>query len=172
MGAEQRLKTLELVRTYHSEAEFQTANAKLLRANKPIVDDGESIKFFDPETGQLLKQMKKEKTRESIAFTEAERAKLTNSSNTEPVVKHAMSYYIPKQGPSYLLVSEYEIKTYHLDGEGGPNYHIKNITLYNSRGERIMDMPSYTNLITSSPNKESFVAYYDGPDRIGDRKYS
>ena len=81
-------QTLDLVRTYTSEAEFQAANAKMLREKQPIVDDGESITFLDPETGQVLTRMKKEQAIDEIfKFTDVEKILLAAPENQTAVIK-------------------------------------------------------------------------------------
>lgn len=153
LGAEQELKMLEFVRTYHSEKEYQRTNAKMLRAKKPIVDDGESIKFFDPETGQILKQIKKENTRDDMKLADAERTQLANMKS---VKKTFQEYYIPERGSQYLHVREYEM-TLEPGGEGDVEQQLIKSTLYNDRGEKIADLPLDSRFIYLSLDKSNFV---------------
>jgi hypothetical protein len=165
-GAEQEFKTLELIRTYSSKEEFQKANTKLLRSKTPIVENEEVIRFIDPETGQILKQLKKDTQFEQIQFTNAEIRKLSDSSHPASVTKQCTGYYLPPETPSFLLVFDYEM-TFPPTDEASVKEIIRKTTVYNRRGEVVMDLPSDVNMLTPSPTQEYFIAYYEGMPSVG-----
>ena len=154
-------QTLELVRTYASEEEFQAANAKMLREKHPIVDDGEFITFLDPETGNVLKQIKKEQTFEEMManLTETERQQMADPENTKTLIKTFQEYLIPSYGSSpYLQIREYEtVISEHQEGES--NQKLIKSTVYNRQGEAILNLPLDVNAIALAPNEEHLIGY-------------
>ena len=167
-------QTLELVRTYASDEEFRAANEKMLREKHPIVDDGTFIKFIDPETGNVLKQIKKEQTFEEMManLTETERQQMADPVNPQTFVKRFNNYFIPSSYESepYLQVVEYKTAiSEHVEGEGYDK--LLSSTIYNRQGERVIDLPLDVDRITLAPNQHDFVAHTVDPVTPGEVLY-
>lgn len=150
---EQKFKTLKLVRTYQSEEEYQRASAKLLRVKKPIVDNGESIKFIEPETGQLLTQLKK---KEPEVLREEKRGEYTT------VMEKTYEYQISTHQSLVMYTDEggYVKET----GANPPLLYPQpqKRILYNRKGEVITELPPMLGYIEDSPDRNYFVATYSG----------
>lgn len=160
-GPEQELRTLKLVNAYQSEAEFQAANAKILRAKRPIVDEGGYIKFLDPDTGNVLKQIKNEKNLETILhLTAEEQAKLTGQPDKKGILKTYIGYYFPHRHAPFLLETETEVLLT-LNQEGERREKQLRASVYNARGDKLVDLPQDVNVIAGDSSGQAFVAYYD-----------
>ena len=161
MGAEQEFKTLELVHTYQSEKEFQVANARLLREKHLIVDDGEMITFFDPETGRILKQIQKEQTFDRVmsSLTTTERQQLEDQITPKALMKTFREYVIPSYGSEpYLQIREYETAiSDHTEGDGYQK--LLRSTIYNRQGEFMMDLPLDISAVVLAPDRKHLIGY-------------
>ena len=164
-------QTLDLVRTYTSEAEFQAANAKMLREKQPIVDDGESITFLDPETGQVLTRMKKEQAIDEIfKFTDVEKILLAAPENQTAVIKQYAIYAIAQESHAFLMIYKCEAAFLSRTQEVASD-QCSNAAIYNHHGDKIGDLPSDTNGIVSSPKGDHFLAYLDDLNTPGEYLY-
>ena len=173
MGAEQQFKTLELVRTYQSEKEYQIANAQVLRKKHSIVDDGELITFFDPETGNILNQIKKEQTFEKMManLTATERQQMADSSASKTLMKTFREYVIPSYGSEpYLQIREYETAIGdHPEGDRVQKL-LKSI-VYNRQGKPGLNLPTDVNALVLAPDGQHLIAYSTSLVTPGDSLY-
>ena len=154
-------QTLELVRTYPSEADFQAANANMLRAKHPIVDDGQTISFIDPDTGNVLKQITREQTIDEIyALSAEEQAQIVEGNS---ITKPYVDYMLPNLGyPTVLVANEVEINIHRPDERGaGSDWKYVKQSVYNRNGEKIVELPPDANQVVGAPNGDSFLAYFD-----------
>ena len=158
----QPLTTMELVHIYPSEDALHAAHPELFPERKPIIHNEEYVSFIAPETGTVLKRIRKEG---EFFYTEEDYAYLADVNNTEPLIKSGRSYYVPNERPYYLIINEFET-SWEPGFEGEPEYHYAGRTLYNKQGEKILEMPLGTNLVQFSPAKTHFVAYYNGIEQV------
>ena len=166
-------QTLELVRTYASEEEFQAANEKMLREKHPIVDDETFIKFIDPETGNVVKQIKKEQTYDELMASLAKpELQQIDPNNPQSLIKTFYEYEIPSSSGSrsYLHILEYQIRLSERD-EIDNEQTVKASTLYNRLGEKVVDLPFDVNKVVVATDENTFIAYQDDLLNPGDFLY-
>ncbi len=168
----QEYQTLTLVREYASKDAFQADNAALLRERRPIVDAGEVIQFLDPETGHVMKQITKGPGVHDIALTDTERRQIADPATRTALTRRCLDYMLPHQGSqAFLLESEHEL-TFHPPDETGEYDDTRlRTTVYNQRGEPLLELPPETNLIVGSPDGSHFVAYLDDRFTPGEQLY-
>ena len=145
----QEYQTLELVRTYASEAEVRAVYPELF--TKPVIkDEGDVINFYDPLTNTMVKQLKKE-------LPKVVREEKRGEQNI--IIERSSGYQIaPDQ--SSMLYTEYEepyIKETH-EGlwEDGATPQ-KNL-LYTHQGHVVTELSPNLNTVVVSPNQNYFVA--------------
>ena len=157
LGAEQESKKLELVRTYQSEEEYRSANTKLLDEKKQIVDDGEFIKFMNPETREIRKQFQKEKVK---PLSEEEKQQLRHQKS---IIRERLMYIIVGDH-NYLMQIEYLQRFHHIEEfeyTEYPDIEITNRVLYNANGDKVANLPMDSDSlhIEASPTSQYFFTY-------------
>ena len=144
----QPLTTLKLVRTYPSEDALRAAHPELFPEQPPL----DNSVFASIEQGPTL---------EELTFTAEEKARLADPNNVEPIQKTFYAYSTLRN--EFLMVSEYELEIYNTFELQAFDMKtaIKQL-LYNKHGQLVTDLPNDINDIQISPDKQYFVAYYDG----------
>ena len=141
-------QTLDLVRTYASEAEVQAAYPDLF-PTQTINDDGKTINFYDQHSRSLIKQLQKKSP---------EVLREENTENDTIIWEKSYHYQI-SDDHAFLIETEWEsgrLKSGIADPaelRGTPTKCI----LYNSIGESIAQLDPYMNIVSLSPDKQHFL---------------
>ena len=152
----QEYQTLELVRTY-TEEEIQGAYPDLF-PTPAIKDEGDVISFYDPQTKTLLKQLKKDRSRNV-------REERNPHGDGTTIWEKYVDYEISGDA-TFMLFTEFETgrnKETGADLEGVGAFPRKRL-LYNGKGDVVAELPHEVNMIRFSPDQQNFIAF--GEDEV------
>lgn len=153
-GQEQELKTLKLVNTYQSEAEFQAANPEKFSKRNIIREKGGYIEFVDIATRAVQKQIKKEE----FVLTEAEKQRLNAPDNTSPLIKNYTAYTVTNDN-MFLIQTDFTYIIHSLsDAMGSTETNVNQNILYSAQGNVITTLPPEVFDIILSPDQQHFIA--------------
>ncbi len=152
-GTEQKLTTIKLVETYHSEAELQATYPELF-SKRAIQDEGNYISFYDPEKRQFLAQLPKK---------QPEVLREEPLGNDIAIWRRTYRYQ-PSDDHNFLIVTEWEggkLKYGDADPAELRGEPVKRV-LYNTSGEKITELPRKVTSVELSPDKQHFLAMGGG----------
>ncbi|GAK49350.1 hypothetical protein U14_00572 [Candidatus Moduliflexus flocculans] len=142
-------QTLELVRTYTSEAKVQATYPELFPQVETITQDDESIHLT---SGKTLKAF------ETDPLTDQEKYRTKNFDEANPVIKHGVMRRLSNDR-TFLLEAEVSVKMRESGYRQEGDIETNTLKLYNARGEFITQLPPEALSIEASPNRQYFVAY-------------
>ena len=153
-------QTLELVRTYASEAEVQAVYPDLFPEFETMTQDDEWIS---------LPNGKKLKTFETEPLTDQEKERVQNFDEANPVVKNGVMRRSSRDR-TFLLEADVSVIMHELGYLREGDITTKKVTLYNANGEIVTELPLEAGEIVVSPPTRDFVAYnwaeFGGPPSI------